>query len=65
MKKTRVEKQNREVQFTVVADRRVRDRLKVLGAIAGGGMGREAGRRLAESIKRDAGKPITLGDNNA
>lgn len=64
MKKTR-KNENKEVQFTVTADVRVRDRLKVLGAMTGGGMGREAGRRLAESIKRDGGKPITLGEFNA
>lgn len=41
------------VQFTVFAERSVRDKLRILGARSGDGLGRESGRRLAESIKRD------------
>lgn len=45
-----------EVAFTVLADKRTRDRLRVLGAISGHGLCREGGRRIAESIERDAAK---------
>ena len=58
-------KKNEDVQITVIADRQVRDRLKVLGAMSGVSMGREGGRRLTESIKRDSIKPINLEDFNA
>jgi hypothetical protein len=47
-----------EIAFTVIGDRRTRDKLRVLGAMSGIGMGREAGRRLAESVEKCA---VTLG----
>ena len=45
-----------EVAFTVIADKRTHAFLSVLGAISGLGLCREGGRRIAESIERDAAK---------
>ena len=45
-----------EVAFTVISTKRTHAQLRVLGAISGLGLCREGGRRITESIERDAAK---------
>ena len=45
-----------EVAITVLTDKRTYAQLRVLGAISGLGLCREGGRRITESIERDAAK---------
>ena len=47
-------KRTDDVTFTVIAPKKVREYLRVKGAISGVGLCRESGQRLTESMKADS-----------
>ncbi len=53
-----------EVAFTVLAPSYVRDRIRVLGALSGRGLCREAGRRLERSLTQIDARKIHKAKRN-